>query len=345
VYNTLGHALFSSFLEVVIMKRLFPESKIYLIPTTGTYPKGFLAGGTFSKVKKQYNDIAVVYSPLHPCHAAAVFTTNKFSAAPVQVSKKIIQDHGYDDIFGILVNSGCANACTGEQGITDALKISGLFSRPSLVMSTGVIGQPLQMEKVIKGFQYAVQHAGSSHEDWMEAAEGIMTTDTFPKLVSREFTTGSGSYRMAGWSKGAGMIHPNMATMLSAIFTDANISPELLTSAVHAVADKRYSISYFFSFNAISIDGDTSTNDTFAVLANKAADMNPIHHIDQQEFKEFQENLTLFAIDLAKLIVRDGEGATKFLTVKITVIQGLYRVPKRFQMPNKSHLRFVHHHW
>jgi glutamate N-acetyltransferase / amino-acid N-acetyltransferase len=292
--------------------RTFPEAKLHLIPKSGTYPKGFLAGGVYSGVKKQYNDIAVVFSPEHKCNAAAVFTKNKFCAAPVQISKQILKTTNGSDVFGVVINSGCANACTGEQGIKDATEMSKyLSSKPSIVMSTGVIGQKLQMHKISLGLDFARKNAGSQHSDWMQAAEGIMTTDTFPKLMSREFKTKVGTYRMAGWSKGAGMIHPNMATMLSATFTDAKIAPELLKQAVSYAADR--------SFNAISIDGDTSTNDTFAVFANGASSMESIKR-DSPEFEEFQSNLTLFATELAKLIVRDGEGATKFVEVRVTVL-------------------------
>ncbi len=177
-------------------------------------------------------------------------------------------------------------------------------------MSTGVIGQKLQMDKIYRGLDDALSKAGSDHFHWMQAAEGIMTTDTFPKLMSQEFKTKTGTYRIAGWAKGAGMIHPNMATMLSAAFTDARIPASLLKKAVTFAADR--------SFNAISIDGDTSTNDTFAVFANGAAKMESIQE-DSPEFEEFKKNLTTFATELAKLIVRDGEGATKFVQVKVTV--------------------------
>ncbi len=183
----------------------FPASKLHLIPSSGTYPLGFLANGVYSGVKKkEWNDIAVVLSPSHPCEAAAVFTTNKFSAAPVQVSKSILSHK--TKLLGVIVNSGCANACTGEQGWLDASEMAQhLDEKPCLVMSTGVIGQHLQMSKIKAGLTKAKESASPSHESWMAAAEGIMTTDTFPKLMSREFKSSSGTYRMAGWSKGAGM--------------------------------------------------------------------------------------------------------------------------------------------
>lgn len=176
------------------------------------------------------------------------------------------------------------------------------------------------MSKIKKGLSEAASSAGSSFDHWMACAEGIMTTDTFPKLRSREFTrkakNGSPSYtyRMAGWSKGAGMIHPNMATMLSAVFTDCKISQAAIKEACKYAADR--------SFNAISIDGDTSTNDTFAVIANGASEsmrsVDAISSTKSEEYLEFRENLTAFATDLATLIVRDGEGATKMIKVKVS---------------------------
>jgi glutamate N-acetyltransferase / amino-acid N-acetyltransferase len=155
---------------------------------------------------------------------------------------------------------------------------------------------------------------------WFEVAKAVMTTDTFPKLISKEFKTDSGVYRIAGWSKGAGMIHPNMATMLSGVFTgyslltlDAKISKSCLDKAVKEVADK--------SFNSISIDGDTSTNDTFVVMANGASGCRLIESTETSEYNEFKNNLESIAVHLAKLIVRDGEGATKFVEILVKVNQ------------------------
>jgi glutamate N-acetyltransferase/amino-acid N-acetyltransferase len=177
----------------------FPASKLHLIPSKGTYPLGFLASASSSGVKKNgRKDVSIIVSPNHKCDAAAVFTTNKFCAAPVQVSKGLLNEQ----LYGVVVNSGCANACTGEQGLADAKEMSKIIGElPSIVMSTGVIGEKLQMEKIREGLKSALCVAGSDHESWMAAAEGIMTTDTFPKLKSQDF----GLYRMAGWSKGAGM--------------------------------------------------------------------------------------------------------------------------------------------
>ncbi|KAJ3415642.1 hypothetical protein HDV05_004518 [Chytridiales sp. JEL 0842] len=299
--------------------------KPHLIPKDGTYPKDFVAGGVAAGVKKKAGvlDMAMVYSK-RPCTAAAVFTKNAFAAAPVQVDKEILRGRSNAGISAVLVNSGCANACTGNQGLSDAwetskstdaaLKLPTSSSIPAtLVMSTGVIGQPLKMDKILNGIQLLTSPQGmsASHEGWLSAAVGIMTTDTFPKLRSREFKTRTGAtYRMAGWCKGAGMIHPNMATMLSAVYTDAPVSTVCLDKALKHSVER--------SFNAISVDGDTSTNDTLVVLANGAAEgVEPIEDVKSAEYQEFEKNMTDFASELAQLIVRDGEGATKFVDIRV----------------------------
>ncbi|KAJ3177147.1 hypothetical protein HDU87_004639 [Geranomyces variabilis] len=294
----------------------------HLIPKSGTYPAGWVAGGLASGVKKDgLKDLTLVASPNHPITASAVFTQNSFAAAPVQVSKAIVKEAA--TVRALIVNSGCANACTGEQGTKDAWRMSrevdaalggggergaASSTRPkTLVMSTGVIGQHLDMDKIVAGITQLTQNVGPAHDNWLSAAEGIMTTDTFPKLRSTVF---EGDYRMAGWSKGAGMIHPNMATMLSAVFTDASITKPCLDAATRYAADR--------SFNAISIDGDTSTNDTFAVLANAATEgAAVIDDLESDAHRLFRDRLTQFAAELAKLIVRDGEGATKFVEIHV----------------------------
>ncbi|KAJ1550494.1 hypothetical protein HK405_000468, partial [Cladochytrium tenue] len=297
-----------------------------LVPAAGAYPLGFRAGAVHAGLKKRAGalDLALFASD-PPCAAAAVFTKNAFAAAPVQVDRKILAANGAGRIRGLVVNSGCANACTGEAGLADAWATAAFVDRllgagsgseatpASLVMSTGVIGQPLKMAALRSGLDQLAPRLGATHEAWLAAAEGVMTTDTFPKLRSREFPalpSSSSSYRMAGFCKGAGMIHPNMATMLAAVFTDAAVSRECLQLALaHAAAR---------SFNAVSVDGDTSTNDSFAVFANGAASGGAV--VDDPAspaFRRFRDDLTEFAVDLAKLIVRDGEGATKFITVRV----------------------------
>lgn len=183
----------------------------------------------------------------------------------------------------------------------------------TIVMSTGVIGQRLPIQKITSKIPSAYASLGSTHDHWLATARAICTTDTFPKLLSRSFTLPSSpntTYHLAGMTKGAGMIHPNMATLLGIICTDAPIAPAPLQYLLTAAIDK--------SFNSISIDGDTSTNDTVALLANGAAGGTPIADSASPDYATMQETLTTFAADLAKLVVRDGEGATKFVTIRVT---------------------------
>lgn len=303
-----------------------PASKKKYIPTSGTYPLGFKAGSAHVGVKAsntRFDDLALIASDT-PCAAAAVFTTNKFQAAPVTVSRDMLRKRSGNGIRAVVINSGCANAVTGKGGIQDALRMGletdkcfetstpGDDAPRSIVMSTGVIGQRLPIDKIVSKIPSAHYNLGSSHDHWLGAAKAICTTDTFPKLVSRTFTLpGSDKeYSIAGMTKGAGMIHPNMATLLGIICTDAPISAPLLQSALTAAVTK--------SFNSISIDGDTSTNDTVAILANGAAGGQEISSKDSEAYAAFEKMLTSFAIDLSTLVVRDGEGATKFVTIRVT---------------------------
>ncbi|KAF2639080.1 Arginine biosynthesis bifunctional protein ArgJ beta chain [Massarina eburnea CBS 473.64] len=306
-----------------------PAAKKKYVPTSGTYPLGFRAGSAHVGVKPsntRFDDLALIASD-SPCSGAAVFTTNKFQAAPVTVSRDMLKQRSGDGIRAVVVNSGCANAVTGKGGIEDAIQMGqetdrcfiqdsngeddGQGSR-SIVMSTGVIGQRLPIQKIISKLPTAYYNLGGSHDHWLGAARAICTTDTFPKLVSKTFTLPSSSeeYHIAGMTKGAGMIHPNMATLLGIICTDAPIAPAPLQQALTSAITK--------SFNSISIDGDTSTNDTVAILANGAAGGETISSTSSKDFEAFQATLTEFAIDLAKLVVRDGEGATKFVTIRVT---------------------------
>jgi len=297
--------------------------KTHLIPSSGEYPVGFQVGSSIAGIKKKGGRDLTLISSDRPCVASAVFTQNSFAAAPVIVSKEILKKN-CTAIKNVLINSGCANACTGQQGLDDARTMSkALYNgknnksldtaiSDTLVMSTGVIGQHLNMSNLIPAIQSSRKFISSNHDGWLAGAEGIMTTDTFPKLRSKSYRDINGNiYHMAGICKGAGMIHPNMATMLSTICTDAVISQECLQSATKYAADR--------SFNAITVDGDTSTNDTFLVLANGASNTSSITHLNSKSFKLFQMNLTEFATELAKLIVKDGEGATKFLSVQVEV--------------------------
>lgn len=302
-----------------------PAAKKKYVPTSGTYPLGFRAGSAHVGVKPsntRFDDLALVASD-QPCSAAAVFTTNKFQAAPVTVSRDMLKRRKGDGVRAVVVNSGCANAVTGRGGIEDAItmgtKTDQCFSNRddgqgsrSIVMSTGVIGQRLPIQKITDKIPTAYINLGDSHDHWLSAAKAICTTDTFPKLVSRTFTLPSSDkeYHLVGMTKGAGMIHPNMATLLGIICTDAPIEPAPLQTLLTNAITK--------SFNSISIDGDTSTNDTVAILANGAAGGIPISSTGSEDYIKMSETLTSFAIDLAKLVVRDGEGATKFVTIKVT---------------------------
>ncbi|KAJ0426988.1 hypothetical protein BJY00DRAFT_271370 [Aspergillus carlsbadensis] len=298
-----------------------PASKRKYIPTSGTYPKGFVVSGIHVGVKAsntKFPDLALISSET-PCSAAAVFTTNKFQAAPVQVSKKILDSSQGQGIRSVVINSGCANAVTGKGGLEDAMNMAakvdeytGVAEAGTLVMSTGVIGQRLPISKILSKIPDAHASLSSTHDAWLTTARAICTTDTFPKLLSRTFTLPSSpgrTYSLAGMTKGAGMIHPNMATLLGVIATDAPIVPSALSSLLKSAASR--------SFNAISIDGDTSTNDTVAILANGAAGGASINSAQSDDYAVMQDILTSFLQSLSQLVVRDGEGATKFVTVRI----------------------------
>ncbi|GAA5960675.1 hypothetical protein JCM8115_001792 [Rhodotorula mucilaginosa] len=292
------------------------------------FPHGFLATGLHCGVKKDRSklDLAVIISD-RPCSAAGCFTRNAFVAAPVTISKDVLaRQKGI--ARGLVVNSGCANAVTGAQGLEDARAMSdqldSFLSASSssdgtgtLVMSTGVIGQHLPIQKILQGIETSTATLGTNFSAWSDCARAFMTTDTFPKLRTRTIQLGGKEVRMVGIDKGAGMIHPNMgppgpphATMLGVIATDAAIEPASLQTALTHAVDR--------SFNSISVDGDMSTNDTVVVLANGASGISEISQDKTPaEYEQFRDELTDFAAELAQLIVRDGEGAEKF--VKVTV--------------------------
>ncbi|GMG23381.1 unnamed protein product [Ambrosiozyma monospora] len=293
--------------------------KSRFIPTSGTYPKGYKVGGFASGVKKNNNLDLSILTSVNPANAAAVFTTNKFKAAPVLASTDILKKTSGQGIQSIVINSGCANAVTGEGGLQDAYKMISKVSQTlgngkgddALVMSTGVIGQRLQINKILSGIeQLSASGLGSNHDDWMSCAKGIMTTDTFPKLISTKFSIDGVEYSITGMCKGAGMICPNMATLLGYLVTDAPIDSGSLQTMLSNAVNK--------SFNCISVDGDMSTNDTICAMANGAAGGKTISEKDTPElYSKFEEEFTKFAISLSKLVVRDGEGATKFITLKV----------------------------
>lgn len=302
------------------MSLKFPANKLKYIPSSGTYPKGFLVGSISSGVKKNNTpDLALVHSP-STCTAAGVFTTNKFKAAPVQIDSRNIKSKENYNFNSIIINSGCANAVTGQGGLDDANsiinhvdkimnnKVTNSLSN-TLTMSTGVIGQRLQMDKILNGINKIPNSIGSSHDHWLNCSVGIMTTDTFPKLISKSFTYNNITYNIAGLVKGAGMICPNMATLLGLILTDAPIESKTLKNLLFNTVNK--------SFNCISVDGDMSTNDTILSLSNGQAGGDLITESSGELYDIFASNFQSLAIDLAKLVVRDGEGATKFITINI----------------------------
>ncbi len=271
-----------------------------------TAPKGFLASGLNAGIKNQTKkDMAMVFSST-PCNAAGVFTTNLVKAAPVKWDKEIVTNSPYAQ--AVVVNSGIANACTGAEGYgycaATAKKAAAVLNIPEsavLVASTGVIGQQLPIDKIESGVEALSKVLGTKRADASLAAEAIMTTDTKSKEVAYTFELGGKTVTMAGMCKGSGMIHPNMCTMLCFVTTDAAISHELVQKALSAdVVD---------TFNMISVDGDTSTNDTVLVLANGQAE-NPMITEENEDYKTFCEALHLVMLELSKKIAGDGEGCT-----------------------------------
>jgi glutamate N-acetyltransferase/amino-acid N-acetyltransferase len=276
-----------------------------------TFPQGFTATGVKAGVKKSgKEDVAVIYSTV-PAQAAAVFTTNLMAGAPVKISQAVLKS-GAAQAF--VVNSGCANACTGEQGLADAQEMANftasllkISASDVFVASTGVIGMLMPMKKIKKGIELAVKSLSITGGEL--AVKAIMTTDTFTKSLAYEFSLGGKTVRIAGIAKGAGMIQPNLATMLSFITTDAAIAAPVLQQALAAAVK--------ISFNMVSVDGDTSTNDMVGVLANGLADNPMIDRASHPDFIIFQEALTSLCTYLAKQVARDGEGATKFLELTV----------------------------
>jgi len=275
-----------------------------------TLPKGFKAAGIHCGIKKSKKDLALIYSEL-PASAAAVFTLNKVQAAPVLVCKKHLQEG--NTFRAIIVNSGNANACTGEQGFYDAVmmavttsKMLNISPKEVFVSSTGVIGETLPMEKITKGIEKIVNSL--SVEDNNTAAEAIMTTDTFIKSESVSFIIDGKEVSIGGIAKGSGMIHPNMATMLAFITTDAAIEKDVFQTILKNVTDK--------TFNRIIVDGDTSTNDMVVALANGQSGIDTIK-TGTKAYEVFSENLFKIMKKLSTDIVVDGEGATKLIEINV----------------------------
>ena len=271
---------------------------------TVTSPQGFLAGATSSSIKTKGGlDLGILCSE-EPCIAVGMFTINKVKAAPVVWSQGRV---AAGKAQAIVVNAGCANACTGEPGLEDAAEMAKLAAKKLklkaadvLVASTGVIGQRLPMERIAAGLKDISLSVDGGHE----LAKAIMTTDTFPKEIA--VAANDGGFTIGGIAKGAGMIHPNMGTMLCFIATDASVDRALLDKALRQAVD--------VSFNMVTIDGDTSPNDTVVVLANGKAGKVAA---GSKSAKEFQAALTEVCTYLARCIARDGEGATKLIEVKV----------------------------
>ena len=276
---------------------------------------GFRAAGVACGIKKSGAlDLAMVASD-RLCTAAAVFTTNKIQSPAVTFDRELLRRQS-DNIRALVINSGCANAITGAQGHADASEMARLggeaIDDPAagvFVMSTGVIGQHLPMERVAHGIRLAAAELRRDRDAGHAAARAIMTTDTRPKEVAARVTIGDARITLGGMCKGAGMIHPDMATMLAMVVTDAAIAPAALEVAVRYAADR--------SFNAVTVDGDASTNDTFVVLANGVAGNQLIERPEGDAFVLFRDALTAVAARLAQEIARDGEGATKFVTITV----------------------------
>src|SRR5687767_15185871 len=287
---------------------LVQAEKIEIESGTATSPQGFRAAGLHCGIKRERPDLALLVSEV-PASVAGVFTTNRVKAAPVRYTQAAV---ARGRAQAIVVNSGNANACTGEAGLADAAEMAALTGAaldldPDLVLvsSTGVIGVPLPMEAIRAGIPRA---ARSLTSDGRDAAEAIRTTDRYPKTAAVRLEIGGVGVTIGGMAKGAGMIHPNMATTLCFLTTDAALPPAVLRLALsRAVAD---------SFNSITVDGDTSTNDTVLLLANGRAEGATI--TNGSELTRFTAGLTAVASELAKMVVRDGEGATRLVAIEVS---------------------------
>lgn len=287
------------------------ETKIEFIDSGSiTSPQGFCAGATYTGINKKTKsglDLGIIFSEV-PCVATALFTTNRIKAAPIVWCQQQVKS---GRAMAVVVNSGCANACTGEQGLADVAKMAeltakslGLSPEDVLVASTGVIGQPLPMKLIKAGIDQIVLSRDGGHE----LAKAIMTTDTVPKEIAVAVRVGDSRFTIGGVVKGSGMMHPNLATMLCFLTTDAAVNIDFLNLALRRAAD--------ISFNLVSIDGDTSPNDVVLIMANGIAENEPISAASQLA-ATFQQALDQVCIYLAKCIARDGEGASQLIEVTV----------------------------
>jgi glutamate N-acetyltransferase/amino-acid N-acetyltransferase len=273
-------------------------------------PNGFTAGGLHCGIKRKRRDLGWIYCTV-PANSTAVYTTNLFQAAPLKVTQESIGSDG--KLQGIIVNSGNANSCTGDEGLQNAYMMRKSFAKQSnleeenvAVVSTGVIGEQLPIEKLLKGIEQVTCIEQNSNASEFE--EAILTTDTFTKNECLQMKIKNKVITIGGAAKGSGMIHPNMATMLGFITTDVNIEQTALEKALKSVTNQ--------TFNMITVDGDTSTNDMVIVMASGLAH-NELLQEDDPEYHHFVEGLQEVSLSLAKQIARDGEGATKLIEVTV----------------------------
>ncbi|QVL46044.1 MAG: bifunctional glutamate N-acetyltransferase/amino-acid acetyltransferase ArgJ [Methylophilaceae bacterium] len=283
-----------------------PLSASSLLPINGV-----VLGFAEAHIRKPNRKDLLVIQLVEGTHVAGVFTQNRFCAAPVIVCKEHLAVNS--DIRALLINTGNANAGTGESGLQHArqscealARLLNLNSEQILPFSTGVILEPLPIDKIIAQLPVALQNTKADH--WLDAAQTITTTDIVPKATSRQLTIDNKTVTITGMSKGSGMIHPNMATMLGYLATDAVVSKGALEAIIHYAVNK--------SFNCITVDGDTSTNDSFIMMATNLAGNAQVTETTP-DFIALRDAMTDVAIELAQAIVRDGEGATKFMTIQV----------------------------
>lgn len=278
-----------------------------------TSVNGFKCWGAHTGIKSMRRDLMILYSEV-PCATAATFTQNKVQAEPIKLTQKHLENLMAQVI---VCNAGNANACTGNQGKLGAeamanttAEMLGINPEDVVVASTGLIGEPFPTEEIVAGIKENIPKLSKTTKAGSFAANAILTTDTFAKEGFIEFKVNGKPIHMAGMAKGSGMIHPNMATMLGFIVTDFNIEPALLDKAVKTCVDK--------SFNMITVDGDTSTNDMVVVMANGMAGNKKVTDETDPDYTIFLDKLMELMIHLAKLIVSDGEGASKFIEYKVS---------------------------
>ena len=292
--------------------------------------EGFIGNGIHSKIKFKKLDLGVIYSK-NPCTAAGVFTLNKACAAPVKISKENIEN----PIKAIIINSGNANACTGKQGLSDAKEMCSkvaeelkINANEVLIASTGIIGKPLPMDHIHEGIKKIVKDMSYDHFNLLPKA--IMTTDLYEKKCSNALIIDDCEIKINGIAKGSGMIHPNMATTLAFVTTNVNIKKNILQDLLKEIAD--------LTFNMISVDGDTSTNDSLIILSNNSAKNRLIDSTSSPEYKVFKEALYNVIEDLAIKVVKDGEGATKLITAYVSDSSSLEDAKKQAKSVITSNL-------